>query len=130
MGGQGSGGARQQRKKAITLLIEAADLHLPKERAETHRRIMRLWLGVLGDPDHQHYLGCLKEYNRYILGVPVQQHEMEITSQLTTTITPEMLLAAGVLSTQVEVEDEAGNITTKTIVAGLTPADEDGPAGD
>ena len=121
MGGKGSGGARAQKKKAMTLLMEAAF----SDDYNAHKNILRVWFGVLGDDQHPQWLGALREYNRYILGIPVQQHELEVTSQLSTVITPEMLLAAGIKTVQVEVEDGDGSTSSRTIIAGV----EDGPAG-
>ena len=121
-----SGGARAQKKKAMTLLMEAAF----SNNFQAHNKILRVWFGVLGDADHPQWLGAIREYNRYILGIPVQQHELEVTSQLTTCISPEMLLAAGIQTVQVAVEDDEGNSTTKTVIAGVTQEVEDGAAGD
>lgn len=116
------GGVRTQRKKALTLLMETVACN----DYEAHQRVLKIWFGVLGDRDHPMWLGALKEYNRYILGIPVQQHEMEVTSQLTTHITPAMLAAAGIVTAQVEHVGEDGELHTKTVIAGVEPEEADG----
>lgn len=114
--------ARQQRKKALTILAEAVE----KDDYEVQRRVVTTWIQVLLDPDHPKWEPALREYNKYVLGIPVQQHEHEIKAPMTTWVDPNLLAGMGIDVVQVEYEDEDGVKRTKHVVSAARPPRGDG----
>lgn len=120
-----SGGARQQRKKALTILMEAVSAG----NFEAHESIVTTWLQVLRDPDHPKWEPALREYNKYILGMPVQQVEHELKAPMSTWVDPTLLAAMGVDVMQVQYQDEDGETRTKHIVSAAKTQRSEGDAG-
>lgn len=104
------GGKRAQKRKCMTLLMGA----VTRNDYAVHKRIIEMWIKVCKDPDHPQYMPALREYNKYVLGVPVQEHEVKVSAPMTTTVTPTMLAAAGIISTEVDDIHDDGTVTTRT----------------